>query len=137
MDSLSKERRSWNMSRIRSRDTRPEQIVRAILHRAGFRFRLDSGRKLVGRPDIVLPKHRAVVLVHGCFWHRHRSCGLAYMPKSRVEFWSAKFSANTRRDAEVRRRLSRAGWNVVVVWECQLRDRQKLAQQLVRAIRQP
>src|SRR5579862_5549375 len=110
MDSLSKERRSWNMSRIRSRDTKPERAVRSMLHRLGFRFRLASGRRIFGRPDIVLPKYRTVVFVHGCFWHRHRGCPFAYTPRSRLEFWMRKFDANIARDSTVTRQLRREGW---------------------------
>ncbi len=118
MDRLTKEHRSWNMSRIRSRDTKPEQVVRSVLHQLGFRFRKDTGNRIFGKPDVVLPKYRTVVFVHGCFWHRHARCRFAYTPKSRVEFWNAKFAANRKRDGVVKRRLSRDGWNIVVVWEC-------------------
>lgn len=134
MDRLSKEHRSWNMSRIRSGDTRPEQLVRSMLHRAGFRFRRNTGRVMFGKPDIVLPKYRTVILVHGCFWHRHSQCGLAYMPKTNVNFWSNKFMANVNRDAEVRRRLSQDGWKVIVVWECELGDPARVARRLCRMI---
>src|SRR4029434_7811658 len=96
-DRLSRERRSWNMSRIRGRDTVPERQVRSILPGFGCRFRLHSA-KLPGQPDVVLPRHRSVVLVHGCFWHRHRACRYAYMPKSNVDFWTTKFAENVARD---------------------------------------
>src|SRR4051794_30936789 len=108
MDRLSPERRSWNMSRIRSRDTKPEILVRSILHRLGFRFR-KVGRKLPGKPDVILPKYRTVVFVHGCFWHRHGGCKMAYTPKSRVTFWARKFIANQNRDKAVRRLLLKTG----------------------------
>src|SRR3954463_15983899 len=108
VDLLTKERRSWNMSRIRSRDTKPEVLVRSLLHRLGLRFRLH--RPLPGRPDIVLPRHRTVVLVHGCFWHRHTSCRFAYTPKSNVQFWLAKFAGNVERDRKARRALHKLGW---------------------------
>ena len=116
-DRLSAERRSWNMSRIGNRDTRPELLVRSALHRAGYRFRLQS-KKLPGRPDVVLPRYRTVVFVHGCFWHRHRACRYAYTPKSRVEFWNGKFAANVERDRRSARELRALGWHVVTVWEC-------------------
>lgn len=119
-DILSPERRSWNMSRIRGSDTHPERTVRSLLHRAGYRFRL-KGRKLPGRPDVVLPKHRTVVFVHGCFWHRHQGCRFAYTPKSNVESWQAKFAANLARDQRVSTLLRRDGWRVFTVWECELR----------------
>ena len=119
-DTLTRARRSWNMSRIRSRDTQPEKQVRSALHRAGYRFRLHS-KKLPGRPDVMLPKYRTVVFVHGCFWHRHNRCRFAYTPKSRVEFWNEKFRGNVERDRRNARELRRLGWKVVTVWECQAR----------------
>ncbi len=109
--------RSWNMSRIKSGNTAPEIAVRSMLHRLGYRFRLHD-RSLPGRPDIVLKRHRAVVFVHGCFWHRHRGCKFAYTPKSNVVFWTTKFEGNVARDREAIRRLRRDGWRVLVVWEC-------------------
>ncbi|MBE3039488.1 MAG: DNA mismatch endonuclease Vsr [Chloroflexi bacterium] len=134
MDRISKERRSWNMSRIRGRDTRPELDVRSVLHRMGYRFRLYRG-DLPGKPDIVLPKYKTVIFVHGCFWHRHRRCKLAYTPKSRVAFWREKFQGNTRRDREGKRRLEAMGWHVVVVWECETTDSAVLRKRLVQALR--
>jgi DNA mismatch endonuclease (patch repair protein) len=107
------------MSRIRGRDTKPELAVRSVLHRLGYRFRLHV-RYLPGRPDIVLPRHRTVVLVHGCFWHRHEGCRFCYMPKTRVDFWRRKFEGNVERDRVVRRELKKIGWRVMVVWECEI-----------------
>lgn len=133
MDRISREMRSWNMSRIRCRDTTPERAVRSILHRLGFRFRLHS-RVLPGKPDIVLPAYHTVVLVHGCFWHRHQGCKLAYMPKTRVEFWRNKFAANVRRDNTVVGLLTELGWKIVEVWECELSDPDRVARRLVREI---
>jgi DNA mismatch endonuclease (patch repair protein) len=115
-------KRSWNMSRIRSKDTGPERVVRSILHHMGYRFSLHR-EDLPGKPDIVLPKYRTVVFVHGCFWHRHRGCRLAYTPKSRQVFWLKKFSDNVARDRKVQRDLRRLGWQLLVVWECQLEGR--------------
>lgn len=109
------------MSRIRGRDTSPERTLRSALHRLGFRFRLNS--RLPGRPDIVLPRYKTVVFVHGCFWHRHTACPLTYTPKSNVDFWRRKFDANVARDRLVRGQLRRSGWRVVTVWECELRRR--------------
>ena len=106
------------MSRVRSRDTVPEMLVRSALHRTGYRFSLHRG-SLPGKPDIVLPKHRTVVFVHGCFWHRHKGCRYAYNPKSRVAFWKAKFESNVQRDRRNMRELSRLGWKIVTVWECE------------------
>ncbi|MEY3027033.1 MAG: hypothetical protein RLZZ238_1930 [Planctomycetota bacterium] len=107
------------MARIRGTNTKPEVLVRSALHRAGFRFRL-HGRGLPGRPDIVLPKHRTVVFVHGCFWHRH-GCTLSSEPRTRRAFWRAKFDANVERDRRNARALRRLGWRVLTVWECSLR----------------
>src|SRR5882762_6318653 len=118
-DRLSKERRSWNMSRIRGKDTSPEKRVRSQLHRMGFRFRLHR-KDLPGNPDIVLPRLRKIVLVHGCFWHGHE-CGKS-MPKSNVEFWTAKLDGNIRRDIKNARLLRAVGWKVLIIWECELRD---------------
>lgn len=129
MDRLTPERRSWNMARIRGHDTSPERIVRTLLHRLGFRFRLHC-KQLPGRPDIVLPKHRKVVLVHGCYWHRHEGCKYAYSPKSRVEFWTQKFERNVARDREVLTLLEDAGWTCIVVWECETRDIEALTTRL-------
>jgi DNA mismatch endonuclease, patch repair protein len=129
MDSMTPEQRSKLMGRIRSRDTLPEKIVRSILHQLGYRFRLHSA-ELPGKPDIVLPRYGSVVFVHGCFWHRHKGCPYSYTPKTRTEFWQAKFESNVRRDQSVTRSLRRAGWQVIVVWECQLRYPDKVALRL-------
>ncbi len=109
------------MSGIRSRDTKPEIIVRKYLHAAGMRFRL-SPANLPGKPDIVLAKYRTVVLVHGCFWHQHAGCRFAARPASNRQFWADKLGANVLRDKRVQRQLRKAGWNVIVVWECQTRS---------------
>lgn len=119
-DTISAERRSWNMSRIKARDTKPEMLLRSLLHREGFRFRLHA-KNLPGKPDIVLPKYKTVIFVHGCFWHRHSECKNATMPSTRREFWEEKFNGNIRRDALNRRVLEEAGWKVFVVWECELK----------------
>ena len=98
VDNITRKHRSWNMSRIKSKDTKPELAIRSLLHRMGYRFRVHV-KDLPGHPDVVLPKWRTVVLVHGCFWHRHMECPFAYMPKSRKAFWSRKFRENVKRDA--------------------------------------
>lgn len=126
MDCLTPERRSWNMSRIRSAHTNPEVLVRSLLHRMGFRFRHSSGRKLPGKPDIVLPKHRTAIFVHGCFWHRHPRCRQTTTPKTRIEFWNAKFVANCLRDRKAIRKLRYQGWRVLVIWECEIRNLDRL-----------
>lgn len=119
-DSLSSERRSWNMSRISGRNTGPELRLRSLLHQAGFRFRLHP-KQLPGRPDVVLPKHRTVIFVHGCFWHRHPGCRNTTTPSTRREFWQEKFDGNVSRDARNRAALEAAGWTVLTVWECELK----------------
>lgn len=136
MDRLTRERRSWNMSRIRGRNTRPELAVRSLLHRLGYRFRLHS-RRLPGCPDIVLPKYRSVVFVHGCFWHRHPGCPFAYTPKSRTDFWAKKFAENVARDRRTIGTLRQAGWKVIVVWECELREPEALIRRFKRTLRRP
>ncbi|WP_093424496.1 very short patch repair endonuclease [Tranquillimonas alkanivorans] len=108
------------MSGIRGKDTKPELALRRALHARGFRFRLHS-KRVLGRPDLLLPKHRAVVFVHGCFWHRHEGCRYATSPSTRADFWKAKFEANVARDRAVRRKLLEDGWRIATVWECALR----------------
>ena len=125
-DFLTAPERSIRMSRIKSRDTKPEVVLRRSLHRLGLRFRL-GGASLPGRPDIVLPKHRAVVFVHGCFWHRHEGCRVASTPKSNTEFWTEKFERNVKRDARVIEELNSLGWRVIIVWECELGSKDRLA----------
>lgn len=109
------------MSRIRSRDTVPEMLVRSALHRSGFRFRLHS-KDLPGMPDLVLRKYNTVVFVHGCFWHRHKGCSRCTTPSSNQEYWLPKLSGNAMRDKKNRRALTGLGWNVVVIWECETKD---------------
>ena len=118
MDKLTPERRSWNMSRIRSQDTKPEMVVRSFLHRNGFRFRLHV-KTLPGHPDIVLPKYKTVIEVRGCFWHRHAGCKEATVPSSNVDFWQEKFRYNIERDLKNESALQSLGWNVIIVWECE------------------
>ena len=122
MDTLSPSRRSYNMSRIRSKDTKPELVVRRHLHGLGFRFRLHSG-KMPGHPDIVLPKWRTVIFINGCFWHRHEGCRRATTPKSNIEFWEAKFRRNVERDLRDQNALREAGWRVIVLWECEVKEK--------------
>jgi DNA mismatch endonuclease (patch repair protein) len=109
------------MAGISGKDTRPELVVRRSLHAAGFRYRLNVP-DLPGRPDLVLPRRRAIVFIHGCFWHRHRDCKFATNPATRPEFWAAKFQRNTERDATVHRHLLDQGWRVAVIWECATRQ---------------
>lgn len=124
--------RSWLMSRVGQKDTKPEMIVRRLIHAMGYRYRLHR-RTLPGSPDLVFPSKRKVVFVHGCFWHSHadQHCKLSLPPKSRVDYWGPKLARNKERDAENEEKLRLAGWDVLVVWECQLRDRERLASRLV------
>lgn len=116
------------MSRVRGKDTKPEMVVRRLVHGMGYRYRLHR-RDLPGVPDLVFPARKKVVFVHGCFWHRHPGCGR--MPKSRLEFWAPKLEGNRQRDLVQQAALRDAGWNILVVWECEIKDRNALA----RAIR--
>ncbi|MDE4914275.1 DNA mismatch endonuclease Vsr [Methylobacterium sp. 092160098-2] len=125
MDKLEPAARSALMGRIRGTDTAPEMAVRRAAHRLGYRFRLHR-RSLPGRPDLVFPARRAVIFVHGCFWHRHEGCAKASTPKTRTDFWTGKFARNVERDREAQDRLEQAGWRVLVVWECGIRDQLRL-----------
>lgn len=120
VDIFTKEKRSEHMSRIRGRDTKPELIVRRLVHRMGYRYRLHR-RDLPGTPDIVLPKRKKAIFIHGCFWHQHSNpdCKLARMPKSRLDYWKPKLAGNHRRDQINQARLRKLGWEVLVVWECE------------------
>ncbi|MGP1308875.1 MAG: very short patch repair endonuclease [Phycisphaerales bacterium] len=133
-DRLSTEYRSWNMSRIRGKDTKPELLVRSLIHRMGYRFRLHVAG-LPGKPDVVLPRLRTVIFVHGCFWHRHAGCPKAYTPKSRTEFWQRKFDCNVERDQAAVDALSAMEWRVLTVWECELADISRLRRRLRAALR--
>ncbi len=118
--------RSENMSRIRGKDTQPELTVRRAFWAAGLRYRLHD-KRLPGNPDLVFPGRRTVVFVHGCFWHCHEGCTNFRIPKTRVEWWTAKLQRNKARDAEVHASLKAAGWHVVVIWECEATDQERLA----------
>lgn len=118
-DVVDRATRSRMMAGIRGRDTKPELVVRKYLHKLGFRYRI-TPRDLPGHPDIVLPKYRTAVFVHGCFWHRHDNCRFAAVPSTNREFWQAKFKANVARDKRVSDQLESAGWRVIIVWECQV-----------------
>ena len=133
-DTLTKAERSALMARIKGTNTKPEVAVRSALHRAGFRFRLYS-KGLPGRPDVVLPKHRVVIFVHGCFWHRH-GCSLSSDPTTRRKFWQEKFERNVARDARNARALRRQGWRVLTVWECALRTKPGREKAMARLMRQ-
>lgn len=120
MDTFSASQRSGIMSKVKGKDTKPELRLRSCLHRLGFRFRIQR-KDLPGKPDIVLPKYKTVVFVNGCFWHRHEGCKRATTPQSNEAYWNKKFETNKRRDALAQTTLANSGWNVVIVWECELR----------------
>lgn len=124
-DIVSPEHRSRIMSKIRGKNTKPEMVVRSLCHQMGFRFRLHR-KDLPGTPDLVFPKYRLCMFVHGCFWHRHPECKYAYMPKSRVDFWLTKFTKNVERDLNAQQALINLGWRVVTVWECHTKNRDLL-----------
>lgn len=123
MDRITPERRSANMARIRSKDTKPEMVVRRLVHALGYRYRLHR-KDLPGKPDLVFESRKAVIFVHGCFWHRHADpkCKNAVLPKSRTQFWDDKFAKNVQRDAANMAKLLSMGYRVLVVWECELND---------------
>ncbi|MGR9179731.1 very short patch repair endonuclease (plasmid) [Rhizobium leguminosarum] len=135
MDILSREQRSEVMSRIRGRNTKPEMLVRRTAHALGYRFRLHR-KDLPGSPDLVFPGRRIALFVHGCFWHRHKGCRLAYVPKSNEKFWQGKFERNIERDSQAVDKLQELGWKPRVIWECQTRkaelaaDLQKLLENM-------
>lgn len=122
VDVVDRETRSRMMANIRGRDTKPEMLVRRMLHRAGYRYRLHD-RQMPGRPDIVLPRHRVAIFVHGCFWHRHSGCRLCTTPATRAEFWRDKFEANVERDQRNSASLVTSGWRVATIWECALKGK--------------
>ncbi len=119
-DVLTTKQRSFNMSRIRSSNTKPELLVRHFLFAQGYRYRINV-KKLLGKPDIVLPKHRTIIFVHGCFWHGHARCKYFKIPQTRTQWWLSKINTNKANDAKAAKALRKAGWKVVVVWECGLK----------------
>lgn len=131
VDHISRERRSWLMSRVASKNTSPEMRVRRAAHALGLRFRLHR-KDLPGKPDLVFPRHRIALFVHGCFWHRHPGCLKASMPKSHPEYWHSKFEANVRRDERTAQSLARLGWRVTTLWECETRDANALRSRISR-----
>jgi DNA mismatch endonuclease (patch repair protein) len=132
MDRISKEHRSWNMSRIKNRNTKPELIVRSLLHRMGYRFTVNGPKNtsLPGKPDIVLPKYKTVIFVHGCFWHRHKGCKYAYNPKTKKAFWNKKLADNVARDKKAWHDLKKLGWQAIMIWECKLSSPQAVRNSL-------
>ncbi len=128
-DVFQPEERSRIMAKVRGKDTSPEKFVRSLIHRMGYRFRLHS-KDLPGKPDIVLPRHKKVVFVHGCFWHQHEGCPHAARPTSNTEYWNKKLDRNVIRDRESVQKLEYLGWNVLVIWECETRDQERLIEKL-------
>ena len=124
------EQRSRNMSAIKSKNTKPEIKVRKVLHSMGYRFRLHS-KDLPGSPDIVLPKYKTVIFVHGCFWHRHQNCKYASTPKTRQEFWNKKFNDNILRDKKNLEILSSLGWKIIIIWECETKNIENLREKII------
>lgn len=129
MDTLAPAERSARMALVRAKDTKPELLVRRLVHRMGYRYRLYRS-DLLGKPDLVFPACGKVIFIHGCFWHRHARCALARLPKSRGDFWLPRLTANSERDARNVRAQRRLGWSVLTIWECQLGDTAKLANRI-------
>jgi len=129
VDVFSEEKRSWIMSRVKNKDTKPELIVRSIVHRLGYRFRKNN-LNLPGRPDIVLARHHKVIFVHGCFWHGHRRCKRALRPTTNKIFWDKKLDANIARDKHNNKLLKSLGWKTLIIWECQIKNQDKLLSKL-------
>lgn len=128
--------RSENMRRIRSKDMRPELAVRSLVHKLGYRFRLHR-KDLPGSPDMVFPSRKKVIFVHGCFWHSHEGCKMAHVPKSNTSYWGPKLERNKARDAKHLAALAEAGWKALVVWECQIKDENRLQSRLDKFLRLP
>ena len=124
------EKRSRNMSAIKSKNTKPEIVVRKMLYALGYRFRLHR-KDLPGSPDIVLPKYKTVIFVHGCFWHRHENCKYASTPKTRKEFWNKKFTTNIERDIQIQEKIKNIDWRSVVIWECETKNIENLKGRII------
>jgi len=137
-DKLDRKSRSWNMSQIRSKDTKPELLVRKFLFANGFRYRLYD-KKLPGKPDIVLPKYATVIFVNGCFWHGHKNCNYFTIPKTRTKWWTEKILRNQTRDKSSIRLLKKSGWKVITIWECKLKKdkAEKSLEKLLTVLSQP
>ena len=136
MDVFTKEKRSQIMSKIKGKDTKPEKVVRSLLHQMGYRFRLHR-RDLPGNPDIVLPKYKKIIFVHGCFWHGHEDCPRAKRPSTNKKFWDEKLSKNIERDKKNQCELGKLGWQLLVVWQCQIKDINNLIEKIIKFINKP
>lgn len=130
MDVFSKGKRSQIMSRISGKDTKPEIVVRSLLHRMGYRFRLHK-QSMPGRPDIILPKHKKVIFVHGCFWHGHKDCPRSKRPSTNVEFWNKKIDGNIERDKKNIKSLENLGWETLILWTCEIKNQDVLKHKLI------
>ena len=130
MDKISEKHRSWNMSRIKSKNTKPEMRVRSMLHLMGYRFRLHD-KNLPGKPDIILKKYNTIIFVHGCFWHRHFGCKYTYTPRTKIVFWENKFKINQKRDIENINLLQELGWNVRIIWSCETQNEELLRNKII------
>ncbi len=137
VDNLKKEIRSYNMSRIKSKNTKPEMVIRSLLHSMGLRFRIHR-KDLPGTPDVTLPKFKSVIFIHGCYWHRHEGCKYSTDPKTNKAYWLKKFYITKKRDISNQKSLAELGWNVIIVWECQINDveaiHDRLAKELLRLL---
>jgi len=131
MDKITPLQRSINMSRVHGQNTKPEKIVRSLLHSMGYRFRIQR-RDLPGKPDIVLPKYKTIIFVHGCFWHQHHGCRKATIPATNIEFWKNKLEKNIQRDVLNQEKLSELGWKVITIWECETSNVEKIKAELLR-----
>jgi DNA mismatch endonuclease, patch repair protein len=129
VDKLTPAERSAHMARIKRSNTKPELFVRGLLHRLGYRFRIQL-KGVPGRPDVAFPGRRKAIFIHGCFWHAHENCSVSRVPKTRTEFWKAKFDRNRERDRRLERAAREAGWDCLTIWECEIGDERKVAKQL-------
>ena len=134
MDNLTPERRSANVSKIRAKNTSPEMAVRRLVHGMGFRYRLHVAA-LPGKPDLVFPRLRKIIQVHGCFWHRHRGCIDSHIPKTRVEYWKPKLARNQKRDRANEKALRRQGWEVLIIWQCEVNAAALLSERMAEFLR--
>lgn len=130
-DTFSKEQRSWIMSRVKGKNTRPEMIVRSMAHRLGFRFRLHQ-KDLPGKPDLVFKRLKKIIFVHGCFWHQHKNCKHSHRPSSNKPYWNKKLDGNVERDARNKKELRKLGWKILTVWECEIKRPEKTLGKLVK-----
>lgn len=136
MDIFDKSKRSWIMSHVKGKDTKPEILVRSIVHRLGFRFRKHKS-DLPGKPDIVLAKHRKVIFIHGCFWHGHKKCSRSSRPQSNKSFWVEKLDKNIARDKRTKRELELQGWKVFIVWTCETKNTFKIQNKIAKFLVEP